>query len=182
MTRVIDGGYSRHLAWYRRAPLRNLLTFVWEPGLKNENWGWQVCRVRNHGECSAAVARPWDAVCPASRVGQTIRRNSARRCPCIFPDYKILISPSCGYFPRSLSAWIVAWRSSLCRKLNCANSNKATLLLQGDVERNLRVITTESNLHGNETLWLSRYRRTRRECELMTCHYSILFWSGARQP
>jgi len=58
--------------------------------------------------------------------------------------------------PRLLSAWIVAWRSSLCRKMNSANSNKATPLLHGDVERNLRVITIKP--HDNETLWLFRYR------------------------
>ena len=41
-----------------------------------------------------------------------------------FPD--ISISPLCGYFLRLLSAWIVAPRNLLFRRLNCANSQRET--------------------------------------------------------
>ena len=37
-----------------------------------------------------------------------------------------LISPSCGYFLRLLSAWIVAPRNLLFRKKSCANSQRET--------------------------------------------------------
>ena len=60
--------------------------------------------------------------------------------------YVIDFKGALNFGEAQLFAWIVAWRSSLCRKMNCANSNKATPLLQGDVERDVRVITTESNL------------------------------------
>ena len=43
-----------------------------------------------------------------------------------FPACKTLTSPSCGYFQSLLSVWIVALRNLLCRKLNCANSQRET--------------------------------------------------------
>jgi hypothetical protein len=47
-----------------------------------------------------------------------------------FPGAKILISPSCGYFLRLLSASIAATRNLLCRNLNCVNSQEKTPLPQ----------------------------------------------------
>ena len=40
--------------------------------------------------------------------------------------YSTRRSLKCGYFLRLLSAWIVATRNWQCRKLNCANLQKAT--------------------------------------------------------
>ena len=62
-------------------------------------------------------------VCLASLADQLTSRNSARRWASISP---ILTSPSCGYFLRLLSAWIVAPRNLLFRKKSCANSQRET--------------------------------------------------------
>ena len=46
----------------------------------------------------------------------------------------IFRSPSCGYFLRLLSAWIVAPRNLLCRKLNWVYLQKAMRVRQGNLE------------------------------------------------
>ena len=61
---------------------------------------------------------------PCKSCGSVNQKKFSAEMGIHFP--KILISPSCGYFLRLLSAWIVAPRNLLFLKLNCANSQRET--------------------------------------------------------
>src|SRR5882672_2489892 len=122
---------SKHtLHWRKNAIRRGLFGELFPPfpGIYPRGGSQQMGKTTSPNVCLR------ESVCPASRAGQSTRRNSARRWPSIFPNQKILTSPSCGYFLTLWSVWIVAQRNLLFRKKRCANSQRETLPRQVNLQ------------------------------------------------